>query len=109
MINGDGSVTRDYVYCKDIARAFVMAVEKGNGIINLGTGVETSVNKVYETIKNICGKAAPLRYADALPGEVKRVALSNAKAKKELGWEPQFDFVQGVKLTYDAEKKRRGK
>lgn len=109
VINGDGSVTRDYVYCKDIARAFVMALENGSGIINLGTGVETSVNEVYETIKKACGKAAPLRYSAALPGEVKRVALSNTKAKKELGWEPQFDFIEGVKLTYDAEKIRRDK
>lgn len=105
-INGDGSVTRDYIYCKDIARAFVMALEKGSGIINLGTGVETSVTQVYETIKNTSGKAAPLRHIAPLPGEVKRVALSNSKAKRELGWEPQYDFNNGIKLTYEAEVKR---
>ncbi len=105
-INGDGSVTRDYVYCKDIARAFVMALEKGSGIINLGTGVETSVTQVYEMIKNTSGKAAPLRHVAPLLGEVKRVALSNSKAKRELGWEPQYDFCNGIKLTYEAEVKR---
>ncbi|SHM13852.1 NAD-dependent epimerase/dehydratase family protein [Ruminococcus flavefaciens] len=105
-INGDGSVTRDYVYCKDIARAFVMALEKGHGIINLGTGVETSVTQVYEMIKIASGRTAPLRHVAPLPGEVKRVALSNSKAKLELGWEPQFDFNNGIKLTYEAEEKR---
>lgn len=101
-INGDGSVTRDYVYCSDVAKGFVKALHKGEGILNLGTGIETDVAEVYNTICQVSGKKAKVKHVAALPGEVKRVALCSDKMEKELDWRPSVSFMEGIKLTWDA-------
>ena len=55
--NGSGEQTRDYVYAGDVARANVLALAEGApwGSYNVGTGVETSVNELYETMAELCG------------------------------------------------------
>lgn len=55
-IFGDGAQTRDYVYVDDVVDAFVRAADKGGGlVINIGTGVETSVNDLYATMAKVAG------------------------------------------------------
>ncbi|MDQ3863842.1 MAG: NAD-dependent epimerase/dehydratase family protein [Actinomycetota bacterium] len=56
--NGSGEQTRGYVYAGDVARANVLALAEGapSGSCNVGTGVETSVNELYETMAELCGR-----------------------------------------------------
>src|SRR5207244_7087246 len=57
-IFGDGEQTRDFVYVDDVIDAFVRAAEKGGGMtMNLGTGVETSVQQVWHLMAKILGAA----------------------------------------------------
>jgi UDP-glucose 4-epimerase len=57
-INGTGEQTRDYVYAGDVASANVLAFEDEapSGVYNIGTGIETSVNRLYERLRAISGK-----------------------------------------------------
>ena len=65
-IFGDGEQTRDFVFVDDVVDAFVRAADKGGGlIVNIGTGVETSVQQLYDAMARLTGFEEPARYAPA--------------------------------------------
>ncbi len=71
-INGTGEQTRDYVYVEDVARANVLALkeEVPSGAYNIGTGIETSVNELYELLQKASGMEDLLpEHGPAKPGE----------------------------------------
>jgi UDP-glucose 4-epimerase len=95
-IYGDGEQTRDYVYVDDVVDAFVRASDKGGGlVINIGTGVETSVNELYTTMARVAGVDQAAVLAPARDGEVPRSALDAARAEMQLGWKPWTDLATG--------------
>ena len=99
-IFGNGTKTRDYVYVDDIAKANVLALDKGkNVILNLGLGKKISDQDIFDELaKNLDFKEKPA-YAPFRKGEVYQIAITGAKAKKILGWKPKFSFKQGIKET----------
>ncbi len=100
IIYGDGSKTRDYVYVEDIARANLLALKKGHGqTVNIGWGKEISDKKIFETIARGASYRDKPRYAPYRKGELYRSALTNAKAKKILGWKPKVKLEEGIKRT----------
>ncbi|HUQ82538.1 MAG TPA: NAD-dependent epimerase/dehydratase family protein [Gemmatimonadaceae bacterium] len=105
---GDGSQTRDYVFVKDVARANLAAATRelpapgrldARGF-NIGTGIETSVLELAETLQRSAGSSVPISNAPARPGEQQRSAVSIAKAERELGWRPQVKVHDGLKETF---------
>ncbi|MDP9437787.1 MAG: SDR family oxidoreductase [Actinomycetota bacterium] len=102
-INGTGEQTRDYVYVSDVARANVMALEGDapSGAYNVGTGLETNVNKLYESLRGISGKDLPPEYGPAKPGEQIRSSVDPALAKYALGWRSEVDLVAGLRKTLE--------
>ena len=95
-IYGDGEQTRDFVYVDDVVDAFVRASDKGGGlVINIGTGVETSVNELYTTMARVAGVDQAAVLAPARAGEVPRSALDAARAEMQLGWKPWTDLATG--------------
>ncbi len=101
-INGDGSCTRDYVYVKDVAKANFACVDKGhNEAYNVGTGVTTDVNQIYAAIAEAIGFKSPANNGPARAGDLKRSVLDISKAKRELGWEPEFTLKTGIAPTVD--------
>ena len=99
-IFGDGEQTRDFVYVDDVIDAFVRAADKGGGLtMNIGTGVETSVQQLYDLMAKIIGFADPPRYATPRPGELRRSALHPGRAGIHLGWEPWTGLEEGVTRT----------
>jgi len=101
IINGTGEQTRDYVYVEDVARANVLALEGGAspGAYNIGTGIETSVNQLYEALREISGKDLPPEHGPAKPGEQTRSSIDLSKALRELGWRLETDLTVGLKRT----------
>jgi UDP-glucose 4-epimerase len=96
-IYGDGRQTRDFVFVDDVVDAFVRAAERGSGLLlNIGTGVETSVNELYRTMAEAAGSSAPPVQAPARPGELQRSALDPGRAAIHLGWEPWTTLGDGV-------------
>jgi UDP-glucose 4-epimerase len=100
-INGTGEQTRDYVYAGDVARANLLALAGGvpSGAYNVGTGIETSVNELYETMARLSGRDLPAEYGPAKPGEQLRSAVDPAKAERVLGWRPEVGLREGLEKT----------
>lgn len=103
MIFGDGEQTRDYVYVDDVVDAFVRAAgDKGGGLVlNIGTGVETSVNELYATMARVAQADRPAELAPARGGEVPRSALDAGRAEMQLGWKPWTDLATGSSAVLD--------
>ncbi|HHT72274.1 MAG TPA: NAD-dependent epimerase/dehydratase family protein [Firmicutes bacterium] len=93
--------TRDYVYVGDVARANVIALDKGDNLIfNIGTGQEVSTGQVYRYLQDATGKYdVPLLPAGERVGDLRRSALDITRARKVLGWEPEVDFPTGLRET----------
>ena len=102
-VYGDGEQTRDYVFVGDVVEAFLAAAASaGGGALNVGTGVETSVNDLGELLAHACGvEFAPDR-APARAGEVQRTALDPSRAGVELGWRATTELGQGLEATVDS-------
>ncbi|MGI8757555.1 MAG: NAD-dependent epimerase/dehydratase family protein [Acidimicrobiales bacterium] len=99
---GDGAQTRDYVYVDDVVDAFVRATDKGGGLVlNIGTGVETSVNDLYNTMARVAGVDRAAELAPARPGEVPRSSLDAGRATLQLGWKPWTDLATGTGAVLD--------
>ncbi len=96
-IFGDGRQTRDFIYVDDVVDAFARAADRGSGLLlNIGTGVETSVNRLYDVMAVAAGVEAPPRYASARPGELQRSALDPSRAAIHLQWRPWTPLEKGV-------------
>ncbi|MGW7541099.1 NAD-dependent epimerase/dehydratase family protein [Streptomyces sp. NPDC054770] len=102
VVNGDGSVTRDFVYISDVVAAFLAALERGSGLVNVGTGVETSVLDVHRELARHTPSAPRPRFGPPLPGEIARIALDSTLALRELGWRAQVSFQEGVERLLAA-------
>ena len=101
-IFGDGEQARDFTFVKDVARANVLALDRGSRhTLNIGTGTLVTVNQLYQNLQSLTGWEDPARYAPTRPGEVYRIALDAALAEKELGWKPQATFDEGLRETVE--------
>jgi UDP-glucose 4-epimerase len=100
-INGSGEQTRDYVYVADVARANVLALENGapNVAYNIGTGIETSVNELYERMCRLSGRDLPPKHGPQKPGEQARSCVDPSKAARLLEWHPEVELDKGLKET----------
>jgi UDP-glucose 4-epimerase len=100
-INGTGEQTRDYVYVGDVARANVLALEREvpPRAYNIGTGIETSVNQLYELLREASGRDIPPRHGPAKPGEQLRSCVDPSKAAEFLEWRPEMDLASGLTNT----------
>jgi UDP-glucose 4-epimerase len=101
-VYGDGAQTRDYLFVDDAIDAFVRATEKGGGLLmNIGTGVETSVLDLYGSLARLTGYPEPPNRAPARAGELTRSALDPGRAAIHLGWKPWTALDDGLALTVD--------
>ena len=102
-INGNGEITRDYVYVEDVAEAFVRAgSDLASGqTVNIGTGKETTLNELYSLMRKAAGFTEDANYGPERPGDVPRSALDPAKALKLLDWKPVTPLREGIKRTID--------
>jgi dTDP-glucose 4,6-dehydratase len=106
-IHGDGENYRDWLHVADHSKAIDLAIHadtdlvKGE-VINLGTGMETSIKDIAQEILRSLGKESDLvKNIEDRPGQVKRHISSTEKAKKLLGWEAETPFNEGLKNTID--------
>jgi len=108
-IYGDGAQTRDYVFVGDVMRANMVATRwTPPGVtslddlaFNVGTGVETTVNELAESMIAAAGATVRVRHAPARPGELQRSAVDATKAGTDLGWRPTMTLSDGLRQTYE--------
>jgi UDP-glucose 4-epimerase len=101
VVYGDGNQTRDYVFVEDVVKANVLALEGKEGIYNIGTGKETSVNELVEIFSKVLGREIKSEYAPPRKGEASRISLDGEKAKRELGFVPKFSLPEGIRETIE--------
>jgi UDP-glucose 4-epimerase len=102
-IYGDGGQTRDYVFVGDVARANLLAAERGfTGALNIGTGVETDVNALHAGLARAAGSEAAPVHAEARLGEQRRSCLDPSAALAALGWRPEVKLEDGLRRTLDS-------
>lgn len=111
VINGDGDQERDFVYVKDCARANLLALntENKNTIFNLGFGVGTTINEVYENLKQITGYQLTAEHGPAKAGETRRIFLEAKKASEFLNWKPTVYLNAGLGETVEYFREKEAK
>lgn len=99
---GDGEIIRDYVHIRDVVKAFLY-VSQYNGdsrIMNVGSGVGLSINRVVNDVEGVLGFTdIPRRYSPARVGDVPRNVLDIALISSETGWRPQMSWTDGLHET----------
>jgi CDP-paratose 2-epimerase len=107
-IYGDGKQVRDILYIDDLARAFEAATthisQAAGRVYNIGGGSKRTLTIWTETgplLEKLSGRRLDVRYSDWRPGD-QRVYISDiARARAELGWEPQIDPEAGVRRLWE--------
>lgn len=97
----DGTCIRDYIHVIDLADAHILAVEKlragsSSNIYNLGSGNGFTVKEMIEAARKVTGYAIPAKVCERRAGDPAKLVAASAKARKELGWEPQFENVEAM-------------
>lgn len=101
-IHGDGEQTRDFLFVDDAVDAFVRAAERGGGLLmNIGTGIETSVRELYARVAALVGVTDEPAQAAAREGDTPRCALDAGRAAIQLGWKPWTSLDDGLAMTVD--------
>ena len=104
-IFGDGEQSRDFVYVRDVARAWVTAATDpppGATVVNLGTQTRTTINQLWRSAVRSCGgdpDAWPVSYGDRRVGDQRHMVADNSAAREALGWTPEVSLEQGMAAT----------
>jgi len=105
VIYGDGEQTRDFVHVEDVVQACILAAEslQAEGrVINVGSGVETSVKTLAELVIRIMGGDLPVKHGPAVPGEVRFSCADISAAQKKLGFSPSISLESGLKKLAES-------
>jgi UDP-glucose 4-epimerase len=85
-----------------VARANLLAFEKDYvGAVNIGTGIETDINRLFAGLAEAAGSTQPVTHAPGKPGEQRRSCIDPSLAKKVLGWEPTVGLTEGLRKTVE--------
>lgn len=105
QLHGDGNQTRDFTYVDDAVDATLLALlsPKAEGIVfNVGTGVETTIIKLFRTVCELMGKDIKPQHIDRRDiDNIRRRAVSIELLRTRLRWQPQTGLYQGLKNTID--------
>lgn len=102
LIHWDGEQVRDYVYVTDVARANVLAATGGDGeCVGIGTGIGTSVNRLYDLICEALEVSVQAERAPRRAGDLRAAYFTTVKAQDVLGWSPEVSLEEGVRRTVD--------
>jgi UDP-glucose 4-epimerase len=100
IIYGDGEQTRDFVYVQDVVEANMLALNTKDAVgetFNVGSGTSTTINQIAELLKKITNKENLHNiYSDPRPGDIRHGYADISKAKKLLGYNPQFSIKEGL-------------
>ncbi len=102
IINGTGKQTRDFIYVDDVVEAILVTLgEDVQGIFNVGTGQETTINEGYRILKELTNSQCKDLFGAAKKGEQYRSVLDVRKIRETFGWDPQTSFQEGLKKTVE--------
>lgn len=100
VLYGDGSQTRDFVYVKDVVGAIRIIAEKDNlkeKVFNVGTGKETSLNKIIETFSNHYGQVITIKNDDFRKGDIYR-SYADISLLQKYGYKQNYSLTEGLEI-----------
>jgi len=100
---GDGSMARDYTYVSDVVSAFERALESdfSFAIFNLGNSRPIRLDYMVEVLERTLCKKAILQHLPVQPGDMQETYANLDKSRRLLGYEPQVNFEEGMRLFVD--------
>ena len=110
VIYGDGEQSRDFTYVQNVVEANLQACEVGHEelageVFNIAYGKRITLNDLVEKINGILGTTIKAVYSEPRAGDIKHSLANIGKARQFLGYDPKFDFDQGLKMTIDTMRK----
>lgn len=110
-INGDGEHSRDFTFVANAVHAndcalFAQNPDAINQVYNVAIGERTSLNQLFEMIKEVAGSDLAPKYGSERKGDVKHSLADISKAKELLNYHPQISIKQGLKTTFDWYRKQ---
>jgi UDP-N-acetylglucosamine 4-epimerase len=110
-INGDGEHSRDFTYVGNAVQAndcalFTQNAKAVNQVYNVAVGERTSLNQLFEMIKEIAGSDLAPKYGPERRGDVKHSLADISKARTLLGYDPAMTIREGLKITFEWYRKR---
>lgn len=107
----DGTGVRDYIHVVDLAKGHVAAVkhilkEDGVLLVNLGTGIGSSVLDVVKATEKVCGKEIPLVFAPRRAGDIATCYAKTDYAKEVLGWVATRDLEEMCRDSWNFMEKK---
>ena len=107
VINGDGSQAYDFIYVEDVGRYNVLAMEsdKTDEFYNVGTGVQTSIRELCDTILDMKKSVLKVKYNPYSEDDIRRLVQNRIgcpkKSEEDLGFIPKYDLKQGLQQLID--------
>jgi GDP-L-fucose synthase len=98
---GDGSPSREFLYVDDCAEALLLAAQRYDGAepVNIGTGVETTIREVAETIAELTGFDGEIVWDTTMPNGQPRRSLDASRAEQYFGFRAQTPLREGLART----------
>ena len=105
VIYGDGTQSRDFIYVKDAARASILAMKNGRAgdVYNVGTGVSTDYNKIFDIIKGETNYDGTAEYVPTSIKNYRQFTHADlSHTKDQLNFIPEFHLMTGIRETINA-------
>src|SRR4051812_37962104 len=111
LINGDGEHSRDFTFVGNVVQAnekslFTTNSKALNEVYNVAFGEQTSLNQLFEMIKEVAGSDLAPKYGPERKGDVKHSLADISKAKQLLSYQPAYDTRQGLKIAFEWYRQR---
>ena len=102
---------REWLHVRDHCSAIELVLTSGEPgeTYNVGSGVEASIEEIADSVLELTGKPESLKtIVPDRPGHDRRYLLDSSKLRRELGWEPEIDFENGLRETVEWYAANRG-
>lgn len=101
-----GDQTRDFVFVEDVVEANVLAMSSPHdGVFNVGTGRETSVNDVRKIFEKVLGRTIPFKYLPSRGGDIRRSVSDIGKIRAAMGYSPKTSLADDILKTYQYQER----
>jgi UDP-N-acetylglucosamine/UDP-N-acetylgalactosamine 4-epimerase len=106
VINGDGEHSRDFTFVANAVQAneralFTTNPEALNQVYNIAYGERTTLNQVFEMIKEVAGSDLSPKYGPERKGDVRHSLADISKAGTLLGYDPSYSVKEGLKIAFE--------
>lgn len=105
VINGNGEQSRDFTYVENVVDANISTLfndkkDSWNQVYNIAFGAKTSLNELYRNIAELVSYSGKPNYGPERKGDIRDSLADISKAKKQLGYHPQFSIMEGLQKTH---------